>query len=122
MALLFCTLTGGAGLAFTTGCTEFSHFGNVTDLYGNPIHGVEIHQQQAEGEWKLVAHSDGKGKMNIFKSNFSGGGVVRLRKRGYRTITMTESKFFKTAMVIMPATGESEFGAEMDESDDVWNR
>ncbi len=115
-------MIGGAGLTLTSGCTEFNHFAHVNDLYGNAIHSVEIHQQQAEGEWKLVAHTDGKGKMNILKSKFSGGGPVRIRKRGYRTIIMSESRFFKTTMVIMPETGDREYGREIDESEDVWNR
>jgi hypothetical protein len=115
-------LFGVIGLTLTTGCTEFSHFGHINDLDGNSIHSVEIHQQGSEGEWRLVGRSDGKGKMNIFKSKFSGGGKVRLRKRGYRTILMSESRFFKSPMIIMPETGDGDYGREIDESDDVWNR
>jgi len=121
-AWLLVVLFGVIGLTLTTGCTEFSHFGHINDLYGNSIHAVEIHQQGSDGEWRFVAHSDGKGKMNIFKSKFSGGGKVRLRKRGYRTILMSESRFFKSPMIIMPETGDSDYGREIDESDDVWNR
>ncbi len=121
-AWILVSLLGGIGLTLTTGCTEFSHFGGISDQDGNSIHGVEIHQQGAESEWRLVGHSDGKGNLNIFKSKFSGGGKVRLRKRGYRTILMSESRFFKSPMIIMPETGDSDYGQPIDESDDVWNR
>jgi len=96
--------------SFPSGCTEFSHFGQITDRESTQaIHGVIISQQQADGTWKRVGQTDGTGRWNIFKSQISGGGDVRLRKRGYRTQTMLESTFLQEHLVLMQADGESSY-------------
>lgn len=100
-----------SGLFFVVGCTEFSYFGRVVDADSTMvISGVEVSQQQPEGNWKTISKSDGKGKLNIFKSKFSGGRSIRLRKRGYRTLKMLENQFLQETQHLMQPTGDATYG------------
>lgn len=96
-----------------TACVEFSYFGHVRDSGSTlAVGGVEISQQQPNGSWKLLARSDGKGKLNIFRSKFGGGGRVRLRKPGYRTLMLLESEFLQETQFLMKRTGDIGYGEE----------
>lgn len=108
-----------AGLVSFTGCTEFSHFGQVSDRQGTfPVNDVVISQQQNDGSWKRIGNTDGKGKWNILKAQISGGGRVRMEKQGYHTLTMSESEFLQQNNILMQASDTS-FHGESAESD--WN-
>lgn len=95
---------------FSLGCTEFSHFGQISDRESaQAIYGVDISQHQADGAWKRVGQTDGTGRWNIFKRRISGGGDIRLSKPGYRTRTMLESTFLQEHNILMQATGENSY-------------
>ena len=97
--------------SFASGCTEFSHFGQISDGESTrAVYGVVISQQQADGGWKRVGETDGTGRWNIFKSRISGGGDIRLSKPGYRTKTMLESTFLQEHNILMLSTGENSYG------------
>jgi len=95
---------------FVSGCTEFSHFGHISDgESAQPVYGVLISQRQTDGAWKRIGQTDGTGRWNIFKSRISGGGDIRLSKPGYRTKRMLESEFLQEHLILMQATGESSY-------------
>lgn len=94
----------------SSGCTEFSHFGQISDRESTrAIYGVVISQHQADGAWKRVGQTDGTGRWNIFKSRISGGGDIRLSKPGYQTRMMLESTFLQEHNILMQATGQSSY-------------
>lgn len=96
--------------SFASGCTEFSHFGQISDWESTrAIYGVVISQHQPDGGWKRVGETDGTGRWNIFKRRISGGGDIRLSKPGYRTKTMLESTFLQEHNILMQATGENSY-------------
>ena len=95
---------------FSSGCTEFSHFVQISDRESTrPVYGVVISQHQADGAWKRVGQTDGTGRWNIFKSRISGGGDIRLSKPGYRTKMMLESTFLQEHNVLMQATAQGSY-------------
>ncbi len=95
---------------FSSGCTEFSHFGQISDRESTrAIYGVLISQHQSDGTWKRVGETDGTGRWNIFKRRISGGGDIRLSKPGYQTKMMLESTFLQEHNILMQATGESSY-------------
>ena len=105
----------------SAGCVEFVHWGHISDREGTwGIGGVEISQKQADGTWKTIGKSDGKGKWEVFKNTVSGGGKIRLRKPGYYTITMPESEFMQQHLILMQATGEAGYGEQSDPI--MWRR
>ncbi len=105
LALLFTTALGG--------CTEFNHWGHVSDREGSfGINAVEISQQQPDGDWKVLGKSDGKGRWDILKHQITGGGNVRLRKQGYETLILPESDFLQQNVILMQATGDAGYGEE----------
>ena len=104
------------GLAVTmwlAGCTEFSHFGQISDRESAfSINDVKIEQQKPGGAWKTIGYTDGKGKWNIFKVKIGGGGKIRFTKPGYDTLVMYENEFLQQTNILMTPTGESRFGDE----------
>ena len=91
----------------SAGCTEFSHFGQISDRESTwAVYGVQIAQQQPDGHWKRIGQTDGTGRWNIFKSLITGGGNIRLSKPGYRTLIMSESDFLQQNLILMESTGE----------------
>jgi hypothetical protein len=99
--------------AWLAGCTEFSHFGQISDRESAfSINDVKIEQQKPGGAWKTIGYTDGKGKWNIFKVNIGGGGKVRFSKPGYETLVMYESEFLQQNNILMRATGETQYGDE----------
>lgn len=110
-------------VSFSTGCVEFSHFGQVMDREAaGPVGAVTIEQRQSDGDWKRIGVTDGKGRWNIFKHEIKGGGNVRLRKQGYRTIVMNENEFLQQANILMtPAmddTAPEEYLRRQDDFED----
>lgn len=75
-----------------------------------PVNDVRIEQQQSDGVWKTIGHSDGKGAWNIFKAQIKGGGRVRLSKPGYATIVMDESDFLSQNVIMMAPTSQDNWG------------
>jgi hypothetical protein len=72
--------------AWLSGCTEFSHFGQISDRESAfSVNDVKIEQQKPGGAWKTLGYTDGKGKWNIFRMHIGGGGKVRFSKPGYAT-------------------------------------
>ncbi len=105
--MAFLAVLGGTQLA----CVEFVHWGHISDRENSwGINDVEIAQKQASGGWKVLSRSDGKGRWEVYKNRIKGGGSVRISKRGYYTIEMSEAEFLQKHMVLMHATGDSEFG------------
>lgn len=102
----------GAGLMVAvSGCTEFSHFGQVSNrMTSAPVNDVKIEQQQEDGSWKTIGYSDGKGAWNIFKMQISGGGRVRMTKAGYAPHVMDESDFLSQHVILMTPIEEEEWG------------
>jgi hypothetical protein len=96
------------------GCVEFSHFGQVSDRDSAwAVNNVKIEQQQSDGGWKQIGVTDGKGKFNIFKTQISGGGRIRLSKPGYQTVIMGEPDFLQQVnIVLVPSegSGKQDFG------------
>jgi len=89
------------------GCVEFVHWGHISDQEGTwGIGGVDIAQHQPDGSWKRIGGSDGKGRWEVFKYKVSGGGRIRLRKRGYLTRIFSEGEFLQQHMILMQATQE----------------
>ncbi|HWL95296.1 MAG TPA: hypothetical protein VNT79_17380, partial [Phycisphaerae bacterium] len=78
------------------GCTEFTHFGQVSDRQGTwPVNDVRISQQQGDGQWRPIGTTDGKGKWNIQKAAIGAGGRVKFEKPGYQTVVLSESEFLQ---------------------------
>ena len=106
-------LSGFVVTAWLSGCTEFSHFGQVSDREGAfAVNDVRIEQQESGGRWRTLGVTDGKGKWNIFKVQIKGGGRVRLSKPGYQTLILNESEFLQQDNIVMSPTGDSRFGDE----------
>ncbi len=85
-----------------SGCVEFAHFGQVMDRESSgSVNDVKIEQQRQGGGWETLGHTDGKGRWNILKYKISGGGRVRLSKRGYRTVIMPESDFLQQNNILL---------------------
>ncbi len=104
-------LVVAAILTLSGGCAEFVHWGHISDKEGTwGINDVAISQKQDDGSWKRIGGTDGKGRWEVFKQKIKGGGAVRLRKRGYYTITMSEAEFLQRHMILMSATGDDTFG------------
>ncbi|MFQ5411551.1 MAG: hypothetical protein ACE5EC_04615 [Phycisphaerae bacterium] len=104
-------LAAGAALALLGGCVEFVHWGHISDQDGTwGIGGVSISQQQPDGSWTHIGGTDGKGRWEVFKHKVSGGGRIRLRKRGYYTRLFSESEFLQRHMILMKASREGDYG------------
>lgn len=111
--LAFAIVAGLAATGWLAGCTEFSHFGQISDRESAfSINDVKIEQQKPGGAWKVIGYTDGKGKWNIFKMHIGGGGKIRFSKPGYETLVMYESEFLQQTNILMTPTGESRFGDE----------
>lgn len=99
------TATIAACMAFAScisGCSEFSHFGEVSDRLGaGGVAYAMIEQQQPGGAWKRIGRTDGKGAWNIFKHDIRGGGRIRIRKEGYRSVVLTEQDFLQQNLILM---------------------
>lgn len=94
-----------------SGCSEFTHMGRMNDReYSTPVAGVLIEQQQEDGSWKKLGETDGSGKWFIMKSQYQGGGRIRLSKKGYGTQIMTDNEFMQSATMLMTPN-------EIDQSD-----
>ncbi|MBK8269534.1 MAG: hypothetical protein IPK83_15025 [Planctomycetes bacterium] len=107
------------GLVLCTGCTEFNHFGQISDRQGTfPVNDVTISQQQNDGTWKRIGNTDGHGKWNILKSKIAGGGRVKLSKPGYHTLNMSESEFLQQSNVLLESSHEAYEG---DSTDSAWD-
>lgn len=92
-------------------CTEFVHWGHISDRENSwGINAVEIAQKQPEGNWKVIGSSDGKGRWEVYKNRIEGGGKIRVSKRGYYTIEMSEAEFLQKHVILMQATEGSDFG------------
>jgi hypothetical protein len=105
--LAFVLAIGGMQLA----CVEFVHWGHISDRENSwGINDVEIAQKQPSGSWKIIGRSDGKGRWEVYKNKIKGGGMVRISKRGYYAIEMSEAEFLQKHMILMQSTGDSEYG------------
>lgn len=102
MALLL-----GAGFTLS-GCAEFVHMGRMSDReYASSVAGVKIEQQQEDGSWKQLGETDGSGKWWIMRSEYKGGGRIRLSKKGYGTQVMTDNEFMQASSMLMsPITSD----------------
>lgn len=84
------------------GCAEFAHMGRMNDReYATAVAGVQIEQQQEDGTWKKLGETDGSGKWFILKSQYKGGGRIRLSKKGYGTQVMTDNEFIQASNMLM---------------------
>ena len=84
------------------GCSEFTHMGRMSDReYSTPVAGVKIEQQQEDGSWKNLGETDGSGKWFIMKSQYKGGGRIRLSKKGYGTQIMSDNEFMQASSMMM---------------------
>ena len=84
------------------GCAEFAHMGRMADReYSSAVAGVQIDQQQEDGSWKNLGETDGSGKWFILKSQYKGGGRIRLSKKGYGTQIMTDNEFMQSSSMLM---------------------
>lgn len=111
--LAMAIIGGFFATAWLSGCMEFSHFGQVSDREGAfAVNNVKIEQHGPEGGWRVIGHTDGKGKWNIFKTNIKGGGRIRLSKPGYQTLILNESEFLQQDNIVMSPVGDSRFGDE----------
>ena len=87
---------------FLGGCAEFVHMGRMSDReYSSAVAGVKIEQQQEDGTWKKLGETDGSGKWWILKSDYKGGGKIRLSKKGYGTQIMTDNEFMQASSMLM---------------------
>lgn len=106
----------GVMLFAAAGCTEFVHWGHVSDREGSwGINDVTISQQQPDSRWKVIGGSDGKGRWEVFKSKIEGGGKIKISKQGYDTIVMSESEFLQSHTILMQSDGgggDDGFGSE----------
>lgn len=92
------------------GCTEFSHFGQVSDRQtSSSVNNVRIEQKEPNGNWRLIGHTDGKGAWNIFKHEIHGNGQIRLSKPGYRPLIMEESEFLSQNVILLSPTHDADF-------------
>lgn len=99
-------------MVLPVGCTEFVHWGHVSDRDNTwGVGNVEIAQQQAEGGWRVIGGSDGKGRYEVFKSRVGGGGKIRMRKTGYYDVVMEEAEFLQTHQVLMQS-GDNDGGLD----------
>jgi len=100
-------LFGAASLA----CTEFVHWGHISDRENSwGINGVEIAQKQDDGSWKVIGSSDGHGRWEVFKDRIKGGGTIRVSKKGYYSVEMTEAEFLQKHVILMQESGGSDYG------------
>jgi len=84
------------------GCAEFVHMGRMNDReYASAVAGVKIEQQQEDGSWRKIGETDGSGKWWILKSEYQGGGRIRLSKKGYGTQVMTDNEFMQASSMLM---------------------
>ena len=98
---------GGMQLA----CTEFVHWGHISDRENSwGINAVEIAQKQASGGWKVIGSSDGHGRWEVYKNRIKGGGTIRVSKRGYYAVEMSEAEFLQKHVILLQSTGGSDFG------------
>jgi hypothetical protein len=119
MALLAAT-TFFMFIPLFSGCTEFSHFGQISDRQGTfPVNDVTISQQQNDGTWKRIGNSDGNGKWNILKGKIEGGGRVKLTKPGYHMLNMSEAEFLQQHNILMESSEESYQGESPDSAWDT---
>lgn len=103
-------------LSLAPGCTEFSHFGQVSNrMTSAPVNDVKMEQQKSDGKWKTIGYSDGKGAWNILKMQVSGGGPVRLTKPGYAPLVMDESEFLSQNVILLTPTEEQGWGEGVSE-------
>lgn len=94
-----------------TACVEFVHWGHISDRENTwGINAVTIEQKQADGSWRQIGETDGKGRWEVFKKDVKGGGTIRIRKGGYYTIEMPEAEFLQKHMILMQETGSGELG------------
>ena len=92
-------------------CVEFVHWGHISDRENTwGINGVQIEQKQPDGSWRKIGETDGKGRWEVFKKDVHGGGTIRVSKRGYYTIEMTEAEFMQKNMILMQETGSGDVG------------
>ncbi len=91
------------------GCAEFAHMGRMADReYSSAVAGVQIDQQQEDGSWKNLGETDGSGKWFILKSQYKGGGRIRLSKKGYGTQIMSDNEFMQSSSLLMTPTSSDE--------------
>ncbi len=99
-------------IVLPVGCTEFVHWGHVSDRDNTwGVGNVEIAQQQSDGGWRVIGGSDGKGRYEVFKSRVEGGGKIRMRKTGYYDVVMEEAEFLQTHQVLMQS-GDNDSGLD----------
>ena len=107
---LLCTLSLVI-FAAAPGCTEYAHFGQVSDREGSfPVNGVTISQQNNDGTWREVGTTDGKGRWNILKAKIKGGGRIRLQKSGYHSLVVGESDFLQQHNILLESSDSGNFG------------
>lgn len=95
--------------ACAVGCSEFSHFGQVSDRETSSSVNNVLIEQKRSGAWKRIGHTDGKGAWNIFKHEIHGGGQIRLSKPGYRPLVMEESEFLSQSVILLAPTQDADF-------------
>src|SRR5262245_36172772 len=92
-----------------TGCNEFVHMGRINDReYASAVGGVKIEQQQDDGSWRRLGETDGSGKWWIMRSDYKGGGRIRLSKQGYGTQIMSDNEFMQASSLMMVPTRSDE--------------
>lgn len=100
-------------LGLTTGCVEFSHFGQISNRESSAsVNDVKIEQQQDGGGWKTIGRTDGKGAWNIFKAQIQPGKRIRLSKPEYETMVLEENDFLSQNVILMTPTNEMDPGGE----------
>jgi len=83
--------------------------GRMSDReYSSPVTGVKIEQQQEDGSWKNLGETDGTGKWFILRSQYKGGGRIRLSKKGYGTQIMSDNEFMQASSMLMEPTSVDE--------------
>lgn len=110
-AIAFVLTAAAAGLF--SGCSEFSHFGQINNREtSRSVNDVTIEQQQEEGGWKEIGRTDGKGAWNIFKMQIKPGRRIRLSKPGYESLVLEESDFLSQSVILLTPSGEMEPGGD----------
>lgn len=103
-----------SALGLQTGCVELVHWGHISDRENSwAVNNVTISQHQADGTWKKIGTSDGKGRWEVFKENIKGGGRIKVEKDGYYTQVMPESEFLQKHVILMQGKGAENDGASM---------
>lgn len=103
----FHPLLAVAALAAAPGCAELTAIGHVSDREtSSTISNVDIQASKDGKTWKSLGKTDGSGAYWILKAWIPEAARIKLARRGYYALEMSESDFTGSRSHLLTPTGQ----------------